>query len=96
MLPSGEMCAAALYMIHKNRCIFFLCASTEKGKQYQSMHFLVDDKIKKYAEKLKIFDFSGSNKKGIAYFNSTFGAISKPYISIKKNKLPGILKRIKK
>ena len=96
VLPSGETCAIALHLITNKRCIFFICASNEKGKEAQSMHFLVNSQIKKYAGKSIEFDFSGSNIKGIAYFNSTFGATSEKYQTIKRNNLPGLLKLIKK
>lgn len=93
---NGVLCGAALFLITKRRCIFSVCASSEYGKQCQAMYLLVNNQIRKYAGNGKIFDFSGSNIEGIAYFNSTFGSEIKKYPVIKINRLPWLLRFFKK
>lgn len=92
----GELCGVALFLITAKRCIFSICASSESGKQRQAMYLIVSNQIKKYAGSGKIFDFSGSNIPGIAYFNSTFGSIIKNYPNITINRLPWPIRFLKK
>ena len=95
-LTDGTLCGVALFLITAHRCIFLVCASSEQGKQCQTMYLLVDHQIKKYAGSGKIFDFSGSNIPGIAYFNSTFGAYVKKYPTVVINNLPWPLRLLKR
>jgi len=92
----GILCGVALFILTKQRCIFSVCASSVYGKQCQAMYFLVNNQIRKYAGSGKIFDFSGSNLPGIAYFNSTFGSKIRNYPVIKINHLPWPLRLYKK
>lgn len=89
---AGVLCGVALFLLTERRCIFSVCASSGHGKQCQAMYLLVNNQIRKYAGSGKIFDFSGSNIRGIAYFNSTFGSEIKHYPVIKINHLPWPLK----
>ncbi len=93
---ADELCAVALFLITGKRCIFSVCASSEPGKKCQAMYLLVSSQIKKYAGSGKIFDFSGSNIPGIAYFNSTFGSEVMTYPIVTLNRLPWALKIFKK
>ncbi|MBN2349639.1 MAG: hypothetical protein JXJ22_12405 [Bacteroidales bacterium] len=94
--PNGTLCAAGSFLNTANRCIFSVCASTALGKNQQAMYCLVDYQINKYAQKKDIFDFSGSNLSGVAYFNRSFGAEEKFYNTVSRNNLPRILKILKK
>jgi hypothetical protein len=91
-----ELCAAGFFMQTKDRHIFSVCASTDKGKQYNAMYLLVDEQIKKSAGIKKWFDFSGSNISGIAYFNQSFGARVMTYPTLHLNRLPFPLRLLKK
>ncbi|MBN2763113.1 MAG: hypothetical protein JXR41_08495 [Bacteroidales bacterium] len=86
--PQHELCAAGFFMQTKDRQIFSVCASSEKGKHYDAMYMLVDEHIRKAAGIKKRFDFSGSNIKGIAYFNKSFGAEAVTYPTLHLNRLP--------
>jgi hypothetical protein len=91
-----ELCAAGFFMQTKDRMIFSVCASSETGKQYDAMYLLVDDQIKKSAGNKRWFDFSGSNIRGIAYFNQSFGARAMTYPTLHLNRLPFPLRMLKK
>jgi hypothetical protein len=93
--PQHELCAAGFFMQTKDRHVFSVCASSEKGKQYDAMYLLVDDQIKKTAGIKKWFDFSGSNIKGIAYFNQSFGARVVTYPILHLSRLPFPLRLLK-
>ncbi len=84
--PNSALVAVASFYIIRDRIIFSVCASSKTGKKSQAMSFLVDQQIRRYAGKLRHFDFSGSEIKGVAYFNSTFGArkISYPLLQINR------------
>lgn len=84
---AGNLVAAGFYLFSFDSLIFLICGSTSFGKENQTMYLLVDEQIKRYAGKFQWYDFSGSNIKGIAYFNSTFGAEPKTYYSVKINRL---------
>jgi len=88
--------AAGFYIFDNARLIFSVCASTTYGKDNQAMYLLVDTQVKKHCKKFRLYDFSGSNQEGISYFNSTFGAYKEIYETIKINRLPFLLKLLKK
>jgi hypothetical protein len=90
-----ELCAAGFFIQTQDRHVFSVCASSEKGKQYYAMYLMVDDQIKKSAGFKKWFDFSGSNMKGIAYFNQSFGARGVAYPILHLNRLPFPLRLLK-
>jgi hypothetical protein len=91
----GLLCAAGSFLYTSRRCIFSVCASSDEGKLSQAMYMLVDSVIKSNSGKSLIFDFSGSNIKGIAYFNSTFGARPLEYPYIYRNNLPWFIRFLK-
>jgi len=90
----GTLLAAGSFLYSKDRLIFSVCASSPVGKKNHAMYMLVDHQIRKYAGKFAWYDFSGSNIKGVAYFNSTFGAQSAFYHTLIVNRLPLIIKLI--
>jgi hypothetical protein len=85
---TGELVAAGWFITLLGRCLFQVCASTEKGKENQAMYMLVNHMISKNAGSGLVFDFAGSNIPGIAYFNSGFGSTVTHYPIITRNLLP--------
>ena len=47
-----------------------------------------DAAIKDFSGSSKTFRFEGSDKEGIAFFNSQFGSFETEYLRIKMNSLP--------
>jgi hypothetical protein len=90
--PRGNINAAGSFLFSGDRLIFSVCASTPEGHKNQAMHFLVNHQINQYAGRHSILDFSGSEIKGIAYFNSTFGAKPVTYPMYHRNRMPLLLK----
>lgn len=88
----GKLEAAGFYVFSFDRLQFKICGSSAEGKNNQAMYMLIDEQVKRHAGNFKYYDFQGSNKKGIAYFNSTFGALPEIYYSLHINRLPNILK----
>ena len=91
----NKICAVGSFLLTSKRCIFSVCASSDEGKSSQAMYLLVNHVIENNSGKSMIFDFSGSNIKGIAYFNSTFGAKPVEYPYIYRNNLPRFIRFFK-
>jgi hypothetical protein len=94
---NGELAAAGWFMYTPEKIFFIVCASTSEGKKEQAMYLLVDHVIGKNAGSGKIFDFTGSDIPGVAYFNAGFGSSKINYPAVKWNNLPwplGWLKRL--
>lgn len=96
LTQEGNTCGAAFYMETHKRIMLFLTVSSEEGKENDAMFMILDEIIKQYSGSNLIMDFTGSTLKGVAYFNSGFGAIPVKYPNIKRNKLPWPIKLLKK
>ncbi len=94
--PNGEMLAAGWFVYTPERCLFLVCASTSEGKRNQAMYLLVDHVIRSKSGSGLIFDFTGSNIPGVAYFNSGFGAVKSYYPTVKRNNLPWPVRMFKR
>jgi len=81
---------------HKNIINYLKGTLTSDGKKLGGMYFAFDQIIQQYAAKDCIFDFGGSNVKGIASFYEKFGAKNLTYYSHEYNKLPRLLNKLKK
>jgi hypothetical protein len=92
---TGELVAAGWFVTILGRCMFEVCASTEKGKENQAMYMLVNHMISKNAGTGLVFDFAGSNIPGISYFNAGFGSTVTHYPVITRNLLPWPVKWLK-
>ncbi len=94
--PNGKLVAVGWFIIDMGRCYFSICASNKEGRVNQSMYLLVDHIIETHSGKGEIFDFTGSNIPGVAYFNSGFGAVKSHYLAAKRNMLPWPLNLLKR
>lgn len=92
-----DLAAAGWFLYTAEKIFFIVCASTPEGKKEQAMYLLVDHVISNNAGSGKIFDFTGSDIPGVAYFNAGFGSSKINYPAVKWNNLPwplGWLKRL--
>ena len=92
----NDLCAAAFFITSHSKTIFLLAVSNKNGKDKRAMFILIDDFIRKNADKKITLDFEGSNIPGVARFYSGFGASSCDYLSIRRNRLPFFLRLLKK
>ena len=81
---------------HKNIINYLKGTLTTEGKKVGGMYFAFDQIIRQYAAKDCIFDFGGSNVKGIASFYEKFGAKNLTYYSHEYNQLPKLINKLKK
>lgn len=91
-----ELLAAAAYSISNDRIIYIKGGSTQKGRELNAMHCIMDHVINSYSEQNIIFDFGGSSISQVAKFNYQFGAEDYSYLRIYRNKLPFPLNLLKK
>ena len=70
--------------------------TTSEGKLVSANHFLFDKIIEEFAGSGFILDFEGSDLHGVKSFYENFNPINEPYYYLKINKLPTLLKLLKK
>lgn len=77
---------AAVFFIRWGGRLYYLSpVSSEKGKQCQSMTFLLNDIIERNANSSLLIDFEGSAIESIRNFYEGFGAKDEPYPMLEKN-----------
>ena len=91
---TGEIIAAVVYSVFKNRITFLIPVSTKEGKEKSSMFLIVNELIKLFAGKNFLLDFEGSKNEGVARFYKGFGALNKPYNKIKNMRPTFLVGRI--
>ncbi len=91
-----ELIASCVYFFSHNRAYYILVGNHPNGRTLGASHFLINEFIKDHACKNLLLDFEGSEIRNLAYFYSSFGAKEEKYAAIKLNKLPEILKLLKK
>ena len=90
-----QLVTSALFLKDEHRTYYILSGNTDAGRKIGGMHFLVDQVIAREADTDRTLDFEGSNDSNLARFYSSFGARSSVYLQVRKNRLPGILKRLR-
>ena len=88
--------ASAAFFIFQNRAYYILVGNHPNGKTVGASHALINAFIKDHAGRNLILDFEGSDIHSLAFFYSSFGATEEKYCGIKLNRLPGLLKLLKK
>ncbi|MEO1711712.1 MAG: hypothetical protein AAFU60_00040 [Bacteroidota bacterium] len=83
-----ELGAAGFFWTNQGRIINPFGASTDAGRDYQSMRVLLDALIEHHAQKATAFDFEGSSIPSIATFFQSFGPEKKPYPFYHRSSFP--------
>lgn len=86
------------YIILKDERYFYslIGGSTKDGKELGAFYMLTDAAIQDAAGEKCSFRFEGSDISGIAFFNSQFGPREIAYTHLKLNRLPRVIKLLKK
>ncbi|MBR5982897.1 MAG: hypothetical protein IK025_04115 [Bacteroidales bacterium] len=82
---NSQALAAVFFLKWRNRMYYLSPVSSEQGKQWQSMTFLLNDIIERNANSSLLIDFEGSAIESIRNFYTGFGAQNEPYPLISKN-----------
>jgi len=91
-----EVLAIALLLKDARRIYNIMNATTQKGRDTEANHFLLDNIIREFAGQSLIFDFEGSELPGVKNFYEKFGAFNQPYFHWHFNKLLWPFKLMKK
>ena len=93
---SKELMASCVFFFYGNRAYYILVGNHPNGKTIGASHALINAFIKDYAGKNMVLDFEGSDIRNLAFFYSSFGAVEEKYAQLKYNKLPRLLKLLKR
>lgn len=87
----------AAYMLFKDKNFVYsiIGGSNKKGKESGAFYLLTDAAIKDHSGRVQTFRFEGSDKKGIAFFNSNFNPVPIHYYHLSFNRLPFLIKFLK-
>lgn len=91
-----KLLSAAFFLKTNQTCIYLAASSNQEGIEKKSMFLLLDTFIENNAGSRLTLDFEGSNIHGIARFYAGFGASPKNYYSIHQNRLPSLIRLLKK
>ncbi len=92
----NKTCAAAFFAIDNKRIYYLLGAPNLDGRKYSATHFLINEVIKKYSSSNIALDFEGSDIESVASFYRKFSPEKRNYLTLKINRLPNILRWLKK
>ena len=86
----------AFFITYRNRAVFLFSANTEEGREKRAMYGIIDRFISENAGKKLILDFEGSNNENLARFYKSFGGKNFDYPGLRINRLPWIVRWLKK
>jgi hypothetical protein len=92
----GKSLAGAFFITYYNRAVFLFSANTEEGRETRAMYGIIDSFIEENAGKKLILDFEGSNDENLARFYKGFGGKIFYYPGLRINRLPWLIKWLKK
>ena len=90
----GNTCAAVFFLRDEKRFYYLIPVSNPLGKEKKAMFAIVNRIIQEFAGSSYLLDFEGSNIPGIARFFEGFGAVNRPYPSLRINRMPFPLNKI--
>ncbi|MEW6469084.1 MAG: GNAT family N-acetyltransferase [Bacteroidota bacterium] len=96
VLSGRRLCAGAVFVSDGRRSIFLFSGLSAEGKEKGAMPFLIDHYIREYCGKDIILDFEGSNDRSLARFYKGFGSKECVYLQVRKNRLPRVIRWLKK
>jgi len=92
----GAWLSAVFFLRSNRKCIYLAASSTQEGFEKSAMFLLIDRFIQENAGNNLTLDFEGSNIQGVARFYAGFGASPQNYLSVHINRLPRIIRLLKK
>lgn len=92
----GALLGGAMFLLHGNGAYFIFSGVSATGRKCSVMHFIVSKFIQSNGSELSFLDFEGSNDPELARFYSGFGADESLYLRIVINKLPILVRWLKR
>ena len=84
----GETLSSCFFLMSHGRSYYFFGSQSQIGREVQATHFLVDKFIQRFCQKIKTFDFCGSDLPGVAEFIKKWGATPEYYSNVKMARFP--------
>ena len=92
----NEVIAAAAFLFSHDRAYYVLAGNHDDSRSRGASHSLINAFIKDHARKNILLDFEGSDVPGLAQYYASFGAVPDPYAAVRWNRLPLLLKWLKR
>ncbi len=92
---NNDLLASAVFLFSNNRWYYILVGNHPNGKTLGASHYLIDRFIQLHAGENTVLDFEGSDIRNLAFFYSSYGAVTETYPAIRMNRLPVYLKWLK-
>ncbi len=92
----NDIIASSFYAFYKNRLYFIMNGNLKESLDIGATHKLKDYVIQKFSNQNIILDFEGSDNLNFARFYKQFGAVEESYARLIVNRLPWLLKILKK
>jgi Acetyltransferase (GNAT) domain len=92
----NRLIASAVFFFSHKRAYYIMVGNHPDGKTLGASHALINAFIKDNAGEDLLLDFEGSDIPSLAFFYSSFGAVEEKYSAVKLNKLPTLVKWLKK
>jgi hypothetical protein len=93
---SGELLSSAVLFYSRNAWYYLLAGTTKKGKKTGAAHLLINEFIRRNASSGTYLDFEGSDVDSVAFFYKGFGAVEVNYPALRLNRLPALIKWLKR
>lgn len=90
-----EILATAILLRTKKRIYLIMNATNLQGRLIAANHYLIDQIIQEFSEEEIVFDFEGSERKGIQTFYENFHPINQPYFHVRINRLSFLVNLIR-
>lgn len=92
----GRLIASAAFFFSHRRAYYIMVGNHPDGKTLGASHALINAFVKDHAGEDILLDFEGSDIPSLAFFYSSFGATEEKYSAVKINRLPAMVKWLKK
>lgn len=90
--PTGHAVAGAVFLRSHQQLHYLLGWSSREGRRENASRFLIDHIIRMHAGQPITLDFEGSDISGVAQFFSSFGAVPKQYLLLRRDNMPTAVK----
>lgn len=92
----GELLASGVFLFSHKRAYYILAGNHPNGRTLGASHQIIHSFIKDHAQQSLLLDFEGSDISNIAFFFKSFGAREEKYPGILYNRLPPLLRWLKR
>lgn len=91
-----SLVASAAFLFAKNRAYYILVGNHPNGRTLSASHLLINAFIEDHAGSGLVLDFEGSSISSLGYFYKSFGASLEIFPGLKVNRLPQLLRLLRK